>query len=157
VGAVLQSEEVVAEIIGDGVHVHPALVRATVAAKGASRVIAISDGTAASGLTVGAASRLGGRTIVARDGAAYLADGTLAGSTATMGRVFRTIVCDVGLSLVDAALMCATTPARELGLANVGALCAGTSADLTVLDASLSVVRTYVGGVLAHPREGTES
>lgn len=147
-GAVLQADEVAAEIICDGVHVHPGMVRAAVAAKHPQRVLAITDGTAASGLAPGTRARLGDQTIVAGASSATLEDGTLAGSTATMDGVFRTLVQRMGCSLVDAAAMCATTPARELSLTGQGAIAVGALADLVVLDSSLRVVRTYVGGRL---------
>ena len=57
VGAVLQTDEVAAELICDGVHVHPAVVRAAIAAKRPSRIMAITDGTAAAGLPVGQLAR----------------------------------------------------------------------------------------------------
>ncbi len=151
-GAVLQAEEVAAEIICDGVHVHPALVRTAVAAKGPSRILAITDGTAVSGLPAGGTGRLGGRTISVSGGTAVLPDGTLAGSSLTMDGAFRMLVERTGFSLVDAAAMCATTPARELGLVGHGVLAVDAVADLVVLDRSLSVVQSYVGGQLVYAR-----
>jgi N-acetylglucosamine-6-phosphate deacetylase len=147
-GAILQSPRVVAELICDGHHVHPAMLRLALAAKGASGVMAISDGTAAAGLRPGTQSVLGGQTIETRESAAFLLDGTLAGSTATMDRVLRVLVEQAGVSLIDAANMCATTPARALGLANRGVLEIGAAADLVVLDRNLSVIETYVDGEL---------
>jgi N-acetylglucosamine-6-phosphate deacetylase len=152
VGAVLQAEQVAAEIICDGFHVHPALIRATIAAKQPSRVCAITDGTAASGLNVGGRASLGGRSIVATQTVAALEDGTTAGSVWTMDRAFQTLVRTVGLSLADAAIVCATTPARELGLDGLGVLAPGAAADLAVLDRNLTVVQTYVAGRLAYDR-----
>jgi len=152
VGAVLQSDDVAAEVICDGFHVHPALVRATIAAKRPSRVLAITDGTAASGLPPGSKARLGGRTITASESTALLDDGTTAGSVLTMDRAFRLLVGTVGLSLVDAATVTSTTPARELGLVGHGVLAPEAVADLVVLDANLSVVQTYVGGQLTYSR-----
>jgi N-acetylglucosamine-6-phosphate deacetylase len=149
-GAILQSDDIAAEIICDGAHVHPALVRMAVAAKRPSRLFAITDGTAVSGLAEGATARLGDQTIVAGGATALLADGTLAGSTLTMDGAFRTLVRGVGLTLVDAAVMCATTPARELGLVGHGVLATDAVADLVVLDPDLRVVQTYVGGRLAY-------
>lgn len=146
VGAVLQREEVAAEIIGDGCHVHPAVVQMAIAAKGRSRVMAITDGTAGSGLPRGGCATLGGRRITVGD-TATLDDGTLAGSVATMDRVFAMLVTRAGQSLVDAATLCATTPARELGLSTQGAIVPGYMADLVVLSSSLQVMETWVGGV----------
>lgn len=145
-GAVLESDEIAAEIICDGVHVHPAAVRTAVAAKGTAKVMAITDGTAGSGLGRGERASLGGRRITVGD-AAYLDDGTLAGSTLTMDAAFRMLVRGMGLSLIDAAQLCATTPARELGLHGCGCIAPEAVADLVVLDAELRVVETYVAGV----------
>jgi len=151
-GAVLQSDEVAAEIICDGVHVHPALVRMAIAAKRPSRVMAITDATAAAGLPPGSRASLGGHPITAGESTAILADGTIAGSISTMDRVFQLLVARVGLSPVEAATVCATTPARELGLVGYGMLAVDAVADLVVLDANLSVVQTYVGGQLVYTR-----
>jgi len=149
-GAILEREEIAAEIIGDGHHVHPAVVRMAIAAKGRSRVMAITDGTAGSGLARGACATLGGRRITVGD-TATLDDGTLAGSVATMDRVFAMLVTRAGQSLVDAATLCATTPARELGLTTQGAIVAGHLADLVVLSSSLQVVQTWIAGEPSTP------
>jgi len=149
-GAILEREEIAAEIIGDGHHVHPAVVRMAIAAKGRSRVMAITDGTAGSGLARGACATLGGRRITVGD-TATLDDGTLAGSVATMDRVFAMLVTRAGQSLVDAATLCATTPARELGLITQGAIVAGHLADLVVLSSSLQVVQTWIAGEPSTP------
>jgi N-acetylglucosamine-6-phosphate deacetylase len=151
-GAILQTDEVAAEIICDAFHVHPAMVRTAIAAKRPARVFAITDGTAVSGLAVGTRARLGGRTITAGESGALLDDGTLAGSTLTMDRAFRTLVGAIGLSLVDAATICATTQARELGLVGHGILAPEAVADLVVLDAHFCVVQTYVAGQLVYAR-----
>jgi len=152
VGAVLQAEEVAAEIICDGVHVHPAVMRAAIAAKRPSRVLAITDGTAVSGLPAGSRARLGGRPIIAGLSTATLEDGTMAGSVLTMDRAFRVLVGHVGLSLVDAVTVTSTTPARELGLVGHGVLAPEAVADLVVLDANFGVVQTYLGGQLVYSR-----
>jgi N-acetylglucosamine-6-phosphate deacetylase len=146
--AVLESDDVSAELISDGVHVHPAMMRVAIAAKGPSRVMAITDGTAGAGLPRGATSAIGGRRITVGD-AAYLDDGTLAGSVLTMADAFGRLVSRVGVSLVDAATMCSTTPAGALGLHGFGVIARGAFADLVVLNRDLRVVRTYIGGELA--------
>jgi N-acetylglucosamine-6-phosphate deacetylase len=151
-GAVLASEEVAAEVICDGVHVHRALLRATIAAKRASRVIAITDGTSLAGRGGSSPALLGGRPIVSDGTASRFDDGTLAGSVLTMDGALRFLVEEVGVSLVDGAAMCAMTPARELGLVGCGVLAEGALADVIVLDARLQVVQTYVGGRLVYTR-----
>jgi N-acetylglucosamine-6-phosphate deacetylase len=147
-GAVLESEEVAAELVCDGVHVHPAMMRVALAAKGPQRIMAITDGTAGAGLPPGSRSTIGGRRISVGD-AAYLDDGTIAGSVLTMDRAFAKLVSAIGLSLVDAATLCATTPARALQLHGLGVIAPGAVADLAVLDRDLNVVRTYIAGELA--------
>ena len=146
VGAALASEDLAVEIICDGHHVHPAVMRFAIAAKGPSRTLAITDGTAGSGLPLGEKARLGGQPITVSE-VARLDDGTMAGSVLTMDRVFSTLVTKCGLDLVQAAEMCATTPARELGLVGYGVVAPGATADFTVLDSRLQVVQTWIGGV----------
>jgi N-acetylglucosamine-6-phosphate deacetylase len=151
-GAVLQTEEIAAELICDGAHVHPAMVRTAIAAKRPARVMAITDATAVSGLPPGSRATLGSQRIVAGDKTALLHDGTVAGSIVTMDRVFQTLVSAAGQSLVDAAIVCSTTPAREMGLVGYGVLAPDASADLVVLDATMGVVQTYIGGNLVYAR-----
>ena len=151
-GAVLSRDDVAAELICDGYHVHPAMCRMAIAAKGTSGVMAITDGTAASGLAPGASARLGRQPIRVGTHAALLPDGTLAGSSLTMDGAFRTIVEQFGFSVVNAALLCSTTPARQMGMKGFGVLATGASADIVVLDRTLRVVRTFIGGREAYRR-----
>lgn len=145
-GAVLVREEVDAEIVCDGYHVHPAMIHAALRAKTEAKILAITDGTAASGLASGARASLGGRPITARGEAAFLDDGTLAGSVLTMDRAFRVLVERVGASVETAARLCATNPARALGLADQGRLEPGSLADFVRLDGALHVRETWIGG-----------
>jgi N-acetylglucosamine-6-phosphate deacetylase len=152
VGAALASEDLAVEIICDGHHVHPAVMRFAIAAKGPSRALAITDGTAGSGLPRGEKATLGGQPITVSE-VARLDDGTMAGSVLTMDRVFSALVTKCGLDVVQAAEMCATTPARELGLVGYGVIAPGATADLTVLDSRLQVTETWIGGVKVWERE----
>ena len=145
-GAVLSHESIIAELICDGFHVHPAMCRLAIAAKSVDGVMAITDGTAGSGLSSGSLARLGGRTIRVSDQAALLEDGTVAGSTLTMDRAFRNIVTMFDMSITDAAVMCSTTPARAMGLAGFGVIAEGNIADLVVLDRAFRVRRTFIAG-----------
>jgi len=150
-GAVLDHDDVTVEIICDGVHVDPAMVRVAIAAKRTSRIMAITDGTAGAGLPRGTRSSIGGRTITVGD-VATLEDGTIAGSVLTMDRAFAKLVTAMGVSLVDAATICATTPARALKLHGLGVIAPGATADLVVLDRDLQVIHTFIGGTLAATR-----
>lgn len=147
-GAVLRSTEVRAELICDGFHVHPALVELAIRTKGSDGIMAITDGTAGSGLAVGARTRLGGQPIVVTARSAELDDGTLAGSVLTMDGAFRMLVQGAGATLVEAARMCATTPAMQMGLTEVGRIAVGMRADLVVLTANLRMASTYLDGRL---------
>ncbi len=151
-GAVLSREDVAAELVCDGYHVHPGMCRVAIAAKGTHGIMAITDGTGGSGLPPGSFARLGGRRIRVSDEAVVLDDGTLAGSSLTMDRAFRTIVNRFGRSIVDAAMMCATTPARQLGLHGCGAIAEGAIADLAVLDRDCRVVYTFLDGQAGLPQ-----
>ena len=151
-GAVLSQDDVTAELICDGFHVHPAMCRLAIAAKTVDGVLAITDGTAGAGLSPGTMTRLGGRAIRVSEQAAVLEDGTVAGSTLTMDRAFRNIVTVFHLSITQAAIMCSTTPARALGLTRFGVIAEGNVADLVVLDRAFRVVRTIIDGEQAYER-----
>jgi N-acetylglucosamine-6-phosphate deacetylase len=145
VGAVLESNLVTAEIICDGHHVHPSLVALAIRTKSISRVMAITDGTAAAGLPPGARARLGDQEIIAAERTAILADGTLAGSLLTMDGAFRILV-GLGFTVWEAARMCATTACEALRIHDAGMIAAGNRADLVVLDRNLRVRQTFIAG-----------
>ncbi len=150
--AVLHSESVAAELICDGFHVHPAFMRLAIRAKGIKGVMAITDGTAGSGLSVGSRARLGGRPIVVTTRTAELEDGTIAGSVLTMDAAFRVLVDKVGMSVVGAARLCSTTPAECLRLRDMGRLAAGNLADLAILERdTLRVRATIINGEIWRP------
>jgi N-acetylglucosamine-6-phosphate deacetylase len=141
VTALLEQEQVLCEVVNDGLHVHPSVVSLMFAAAGAHRVALITDAMAAAGAGDGE-YRLGALTVQVRDGEARLADGdSLAGSTLTMDAALRNAVRLAGISLADAAVAASLTPARALGIEDrVGSLEAGKQADLVVLDDELRVV-----------------
>ena len=149
--AVLDHDAMTAEVVCDGVHVHPAMVRVAIAAKRPSHIMAITDGTAGAGLPRGTRTTIGGRPITVGDIAA-LDDGTIAGSVLTMNQAFAKLVTSMGVSLVDAAAMCSTTPARALGLQGFGTITAGSVADLVVMDRNFAVTHTFIGGTLIDTR-----
>jgi N-acetylglucosamine-6-phosphate deacetylase len=142
--ALLRDPRVTVELIVDGVHLHPDVAKAVIASAGADRVAMITDAIAAAGRTDGE-FRLGAVSIELIAGVARVrGTTTIAGSTATMDRLFRTAHADAGLAA--AVQMTAATPARALGLQDVGALSVGYDANLVVLDDRLGVSDVMVRG-----------
>ncbi len=150
VGGVLDHPQVRAEVIADGVHVHPALLRLVHAVKGSDGLLLVTDAIGATGRPEGT-FRIGGRTVEVRDGAVRLPDGALAGSVLTLDRALRTLVAATGLGLEQLWPTVSRTPARAIGVQDrKGSLIAGADADLVVLDDALEVLATIVGGRLVH-------
>jgi N-acetylglucosamine-6-phosphate deacetylase len=149
-GAVLADERIYAQVIADGVHVHPAVVRVLVRAKGVDRVILITDAMRATGLGDGDYD-LGGHPIAVRSGIARTAAGGLAGSTLTLDEALRRAMRFADLPLVAALHMVTATPAAALGLAGrKGTLAPGADADVVLLDSELRVRLTLVAGQVAY-------
>ena len=117
--------------------------------------MAITDGTAARRCPP-ASAFLGMRRIVATESCAQLEDGTMAGSVLTMDVGFRRMTHDMGFSAVDAAIMCSTTPARELGLVGHGVSRRVRSRTSSCSTVRGEVVQTYVSGRLAYARGAHE-
>ena len=146
VGAAMYHEQLSTELIADGIHVHPAVMRILYRVKTAERLALISDSMRAAGLGAGTYD-LGGQEVHVQNGEAKLADGTLAGSVLTLNRAVGNMVRLSGVSLADAVRMASQTPAEILGLGNQkGRLAAGWDADLTVLDPQFDVSLTIVAG-----------
>jgi N-acetylglucosamine-6-phosphate deacetylase len=146
VGAALLVRDLFAELIADGVHVHPDVMRLLIHTKGPDRVMLVTDAMAATERPDGTYA-LGGQEVFVRGGEARLADGTLAGSTLVLDQAVRNLVhlCDV--PLVDAVRMASTTPAAAIGLsARKGRIRAGYDADLTVLDGELRPLTVILAG-----------
>jgi N-acetylglucosamine-6-phosphate deacetylase len=145
IGAVLTSPEVTAELIADGVHVDEAAMRVLLQAKGAKRIILISDGVSATGMSDGK-YRLGHLEVTVVDGICRDAEGKLAGSTLTLDRALRNIV-NLGVPLADALRMLTLNPATLLGIEfKKGSLRAGADADIVLLDEGLNVTNVWTRG-----------
>jgi N-acetylglucosamine-6-phosphate deacetylase len=136
------------EIIADGHHVSPTLMKLLYRAKGAEKIVLVTDATAGAGLPDGSFFELGGRRCVVENRACLLADkSALAGSAATMIELVRTMVNDVGVPLHEAVAMASRNPAREIGLSGKGEIAVGKDADLVVFSQELRVEQTFVAGV----------
>mgnify|MGYP001577568697 CR=1 FL=1 len=145
-GAILTSPEVTAELIADGVHVDPPAMRLLLSSKGASHVLLVSDGTAATGMPDGQ-YRLGEIEVTVKEGICRNSDGRLAGSTLTLDRAIRNVVA-LGVPLTQAVQMATLNPARLLGLEKKkGVLALGADADLVLLDEKLRVADVMTRGV----------
>ncbi|HWW18367.1 MAG TPA: N-acetylglucosamine-6-phosphate deacetylase [Candidatus Saccharimonadales bacterium] len=146
IGAVLTSPEVTAELIADGVHVEEAAMRLLLQAKGAGRVILISDGLSATGMPDGK-YMLGGFEVTVSGGVCRNSEGKLAGSTLTLDRALRNVVA-LGIPLVDAVRMLTANPAKLLGIEfKKGALRTGADADIVLLDENLHVTNVWTRGL----------
>ncbi len=136
IAAAAERERVTAELICDGVHVHPAMVRMAFRLFGAARLIFISDSIRATGLADGSYT-LGGQAVTVRGRHAALSDGTLAGSVTSLSDCVRRAV-EMGVPLADAVACASLHPARRLGIdRRVGALEPGLQADLLLWDEDL--------------------
>ncbi len=143
--ALLEAPDVALELIGDGVHLHPAIVAHVARTAGAARTALVTDAMSAAGMADGG-YRLGGLDVEVRDGVARLAGGgSIAGGTATAATVFRRAVKESGVPLAEAVRLAATTPAAVLGLADRGAIVPGLRADLVLLDEDLRVREVLTG------------
>jgi N-acetylglucosamine-6-phosphate deacetylase len=144
-GAVLTDGRVSADIIADGVHLDPAIVKLFANAKGLENTVLITDAISATGMPEGR-YRLGSFEVDVRDGKC-LAGGKLAGSVLTMDRAVRNLVGFAKWKLSEAIAAATQNPARVTQISNKGRLGAGADADFVVLSAEGDVLRTFVGGV----------
>ncbi len=146
-GAVMTSDAVTAELIGDGAHVDYAAARVLVRAKGADKVVLITDGMPLAGTDDGDGAWEGQRIRVEGGKAVRVADGTIIGGVITLDQTMRNAVEHLGVPLHTAVAMASTNAARAMRLAGrYGALSPGHAADFIVLDDALQVMETWVAG-----------
>jgi N-acetylglucosamine-6-phosphate deacetylase len=153
VGGVLTDDRIWAQLICDGVHVHPAVAKLLFRAKGARRLILITDAILATGLGDGQYEQVR-QTIVVRNGVARNSTGNLAGSTLTLEVALRNMMSFCNLTLIEALPMVTSVPAEAIGLAGrKGSLTPGADADVVLLDSNLDVSMTIVAGRIAYQVE----
>lgn len=147
VGAALDTPICNVELICDGVHIHPSVVRATFKMFGPKRVILVSDTMRAAGMPDGDYT-LGGQPVKVKGKHATLADGTLAGSVTNLMNCMRTAV-SFGIPLEDAVWAAAVNPARAIGIfSRMGSLEPGKRANVVVLDQNLELKDVFFRGEL---------
>ncbi|GAA0450938.1 N-acetylglucosamine-6-phosphate deacetylase [Streptomyces sp. NPDC046215] len=144
IAALLEDERVTVELINDGTHLHPAVLKLAFARAGADRVAFITDAMSAAGMSDGMYT-LGPMRVEVKDSVARIADGptagSIAGSTLTLDTAFKRAVTIDGLPVGDAVRALSANPARLLGVDDkVGSLEEGKDADLVVLNASYDLV-----------------
>ena len=146
IAAGAERNDVTAEIIADGVHIQPAMVRLAFALFGDDRMILISDSLRACGLGDGE-YELGGQQFFVKGNRATIANGSLAGSVSDVMACMRTAVRTMGIPLTSAVKAATVNPARALGLdGKLGAIAPGYQADAVVLDRDLNIKHVVLRG-----------
>ena len=146
IGAAIDNDRVCVELICDGIHIHPAVVRATFKMFGDERVILISDSMRACGLSDGEYT-LGGQKVFVTGRKAVLEDGTIAGSVTNLFECMKRAVQDMHIRLEDAIAAATINPAKQIGIYDkVGSIEEGKYADLVLMDKSLNIKAVYVHG-----------
>ena len=141
----LLRDDIYAEIIADGKHLPPDLIRLIIKAKGTDKVALVTDSLSLAG-TDAKEGKMMATEYVIEDGVCKLKDrSAFAGSIATMDRLVRVIRDEVGMSIVDAVKMASEVPARIMGL-NKGVLAEGYDADIVIFDDDITVTEVWVGG-----------
>lgn len=139
--------EIICELIADGDHVSPTLMKMLYRAKGFTGICLVTDATAGAGLKDGSKFSLYGNRCIVENGVCLLADrSALAGSASRMIDLVRNMVTKVGVPLHEAISMATDTPAFVIGLTGKGQFKIGGDADLVVISPELEVLRTFVAG-----------
>jgi N-acetylglucosamine-6-phosphate deacetylase len=150
VGAVLVHDELTAELICDGIHVHPVAMSLLTRVKGPERVVLVTDAIRAAGMPDGEYA-LGKQRIIVKDGVSRLESGDFAGSTLTMDRAVRNIMRLVGTPLQTAVKMATINPAAVVNVdGNKGSLEPGKDADIVIIDDEINVHLTIVKGKIVY-------
>ena len=145
IGAASENEQVRAEVICDGIHVHPSSIRMAFKLFGAERMVLISDALRCCGMPDGE-YELGGQQVFLAGGVAKLADGTIAGSATNLYDCMRNAV-RFGIPKEDAIRAATINPAKAIGAdARVGSIADGKLADFVLCDENLNRIAVYIGG-----------
>jgi len=143
-GAMLTDHRVSADMIADGIHLDPAIVKLVACAKLPEQTVLITDAISATGMPDGR-YRLGSFEVDLSDGRCTI-DGKLAGSVLTMDRAVQNLARFAEWNLPQAVAAASKNPARVAQIANKGVLAVGADADFVVLNSRAEVLRTFIGG-----------
>ncbi|MFZ2573310.1 MAG: amidohydrolase family protein, partial [Trichococcus flocculiformis] len=144
-GHAFLEDDIYAEMIVDGLHIDPEMVKIAFKQKGADRIELITDAMRAKGMGDGI-SELGGQKVIVKDGQAHLESGNLAGSVLGFQEAFKNIIAFTGCSILDAVKMSSGNQAREFDLVRKGSIAPGKDADMVLLSESFAVERTISYG-----------
>ncbi len=140
------SDQLKVEIIADGKHLPPELIKMIFKIKGRENIALITDSLAIAGTDI-TEGHMSGTDFIVEDGVCKLKDrSAFAGSVATSDRLLRVLVFDCGISLHDAVYMASTTPANILKMPNKGRIAPNTDADIVIMNPNLTVDSVFVGG-----------
>lgn len=138
IGAACDDEQCMAEMICDGIHIHPSVIRATFKMFGPERIVLISDSMMATGMENGT-YQLGGQEVTMKDCKATLKDGTIAGSATNLYDCMRKAV-SFGVPLEEALFAATRNPAKSIGIYDeVGSLSVGKEADILLVTDDLEL------------------
>ena len=147
IGACAENKKVRAELICDGIHVHPSSIRMAFSLFGASRIVLISDALRCCGMPDGT-YELGGQAVYLKGKTCTLADGTLAGSVTNLFDCMRNVI-SYGIAPEKAVRAATWNPACALGLEDeIGSIAPGKCADFVICDADLNRKAVYIDGEL---------
>lgn len=145
IGAAMESDTVKIELIADGIHIHPAVVKNTFRYFGADRIILISDSMEATGMKDGKYT-LGDTDVFVKERRATLKDGTIAGSASTLLDCVKCAV-EMGVPKAEAIISATRTPAKKIGIFNtVGSITPGKKADILLTDDKLNLIEVICQG-----------
>lgn len=146
IGAACENDNVYVELICDGIHIHPATVRATFKMFGDDRIVMISDSLEASGMPDGD-YQIGGLKAHLKGKWITLDDGTIAGSATNLMGCVRTAVKEMGIPLESAVKCAAVNSAKAIGVYDkYGSITPGKAANIVLLDKELNVKAVYING-----------
>lgn len=146
-GAVLDSSEVTAEVIADGIHLHPSAIRLVIARKGVEKICLITDSINATGLGDGIYTMGNLEIVVKGDEVRLKESGVLAGSVLTLNRAVKNVVEWTGIAVSHAVNMASLNPARVIGLdREMGSIQKGKYASFAVFDREFNVLETVLRG-----------
>lgn len=149
VNAGLSLNNVNLELICDGFHIDPFVIKQTYEQKGTNSIILITDSMRAKGLNDGEYD-LGGQKVILANGQVRLASGSLAGSVLSMEQAVKNFVKFTSCSYAEAILCASTNVARSLGFSDIGSIEEMNKFDIVILDENLNVLTTYVEGKLKY-------